>query len=176
MKRFVILTTLVALAVLTVGALSSAYARNENSDRKAVKASLGGFAEVPAISTTGTGKLSLRIDPTNTTITYELTYSGLQGGNAAAAHLHLGQTGVAGGIIADLCGGSKPACPASASGTVSGTIVAANILGPAAQGIAGPADWTEVLRAIRGGVVYANVHTPGYPNGEIRGQLRGGKG
>jgi len=175
MKRLVILTGLVALAILTVGALGTAYAKNENSDRKDVKATLSGFAETPSISTTGTGRLRLQIDSTNSTISYDLTYSGLQGGNAAAAHLHLGQSGVAGGIIADLCGGAKPACPAATSGTVTGTITAANVVGPVAQGISGPADWAEVLRAIRAGVVYANVHTPGYPNGEIRGQLRGGK-
>ncbi len=173
MKRLLILTT---VAVLAIGAIGTASASNDQNERKDVKAKLSGFAEVPSISTTGAGKLRLRIDPTNTTITYELTYSGLQGGSAAAAHLHLGQAAVAGGVIADLCGGAKPACPAGTSGTVSGTIVAANVLGPVAQGIAGPADWAEVLRAIRAGVVYANVHTATYPLGEIRGQLGGGKG
>lgn len=172
MKRLVILA---ALAVLTVGALGTAYARDENSNRRDVKATLSGFAETPSISTTGTGRLRLRIDSTNSTIAYDLSYSGLQGGNAAAAHLHLGQSGVAGGIIADLCSGAKPACPAATSATITGTITAANIVGPVAQGIAGPADWAEVLRAIRAGVVYANVHTAGYPGGEIRGQLKGGK-
>lgn len=171
MKRILILAT---VTVLTVGAFSTVSASNEQNERKDSKATLSGFAETPSISTTGKGKLRLTIDKANTTITYELSYSGLQVGPATAAHLHLGQAGVAGGVIADLCGGLKPACPAGTSGTVSGTIVAANILGPVTQGIAGPADWAEVLRAIRAGVVYANVHTATYPLGEIRGQVSGG--
>lgn len=173
MKRLLILAT---VAVLAIGAIGTASASDDHSDRKDSKAKLSGFAEVPGISTAGTGKLRLTVDPTNTTITYELTYSGLEGGAVSGAHLHLGQPGVSGGVIADLCGGSKPACPASPTATaITGTIVAANILvTAAAQGIAGPADWAEVLRAIRAGMVYANVHTATYPAGEIRGQVRGG--
>jgi hypothetical protein len=40
--------------------------------------------------------------------------------------------------------------------------------GPAAQGI----DFGELVRAIRAGATYANVHTEKYPGGEIRTQLR----
>ena len=170
MKRFLILAT---VAVLAIGAISTASASNDQSERKDSKAKLSGFAEVPAISTTGAGKLRLSIDKTNTTITYEMSYSGLSGA-PDAAHLHLGQAGVSGGVIAALCGAPKPACPSGTSGTVSGTIVAADIVGPTTQGIAGPADWAEVLRAIRAGVVYGNVHTAAYPAGEIRGQVSGG--
>ncbi|MBA3878058.1 MAG: hypothetical protein C0498_14275 [Anaerolinea sp.] len=176
MKRFLILA---AVAVLTVGALGTVSASEGESQRKDVKATLSGFAEVPSISTAGTGKLRLRIDPTNTTISYELTYSGLEGGAVTGAHLHLGQAGVDGGAIAFLCngGGTNPACAPAAGGTMSGAIVAANILPLPAQGIAGPtpAEFAEVLKAIRAGVVYANVHTASFPDGEIRGQLKPGK-
>lgn len=177
MKRILILA---AAAVLTVGLIGSVSANDDrnddDSDRRDVKASLGGFAEVPSISTTGKGSLRLRIDPGASTITYEFTYEGLQGGAVTGAHLHLGQVGVAGGVIANLCGGTEAACPATAAGVLSGTIAASEILGPAAQGIAaGPTEFAEVLRAIRAGAVYANVHTTTYPSGEIRGQLKGGR-
>ncbi len=174
MKRVLILA---AAAVLTVGVIGTASADDDHdgdSERRDVKASLSGFAEVPSISTTGTGRLRLRIDPGTSTITYELTFSGLQGGAVTGAHIHLGQAGVAGGVIASLCGGTETACPATPAGVLSGTIVPAEILGPAAQGIA-PGEFAEVLRAIRAGAVYANVHTTTYSGGEIRGQLKGGK-
>src|SRR6267143_1446342 len=40
-----------------------------------------------------------------------------------------------------------------------------------AQAIA-PGEFAEVVRAIRNGAVYANVHSTLRPGGEIRGQLR----
>ncbi|MDQ4029624.1 MAG: CHRD domain-containing protein, partial [Actinomycetota bacterium] len=83
---------------------------------------------------------------------------------------------VAGGVIAFLCGGGgKPACPAT-HGTVEGTIRPADVIGPAAQGIAA-GEFDELVRAIRAGATYANVHSGTYPAGEIRGQIRtNGKG
>ena len=42
--------------------------------------------------------------------------------------------------------------------------------GPAGQGIA-PGEYEELLRAIRAGATYANVHSTKYPGGEIRAQL-----
>ena len=69
-------------------------------------------------------------------------------------------------------GGGKPACP-PAPAEVHGRIVAADVVGPAAQGIvAGELD--ELIRALRAGAAYANVHTDKQPSGEIRGQIRNG--
>jgi hypothetical protein len=60
-------------------------------------------------------------------------------------------------------------CPLR-GGEVTGTIVAADVIGPAAQGIAAT-EFTEFVRAIRSGTAYANIHTQQYGAGEIRGQL-----
>ncbi len=69
-----------------------------------------------------------------------------------------------------LCGGGgKPACP-NVSATVTGTVVGADVIGPNGQGIA-PGQLDEVIRAMRKGLAYANVHTTSFPTGEIRGQL-----
>jgi hypothetical protein len=115
--------------------------------------------------------LVLDIDSSQTMITYTLNYANLQGGAPSASHIHIGQAGVNGGVSAFLCGGgTKPACP-TPSGPVSGTILASDIVGPAGQGVAA-GELSEVIAAIRAGVTYANVHTPSFPSGEIRGRIR----
>jgi CHRD domain len=68
-------------------------------------------------------------------------------------------------------GGGKPDCPATTSGSVSGTITAANVIGPASQGV-DPGDLAALETAIRAGVAYANMHTMKFPTGEIRGQIK----
>ena len=46
----------------------------------------------------------------------------------------------------------------------------AQVVGPADQGIA-PAEFAELVRALRAGAAYANVHTTTNAGGEIRGQI-----
>jgi hypothetical protein len=136
------------------------------------KAKLSGFEEVPAISTAGSGEFKAKIRSQQ--IDYTLSYRDLEGGAVSAAHIHLGQRSVNGGVSAFLCGGGdKPPCPPS--GTVEGTIDPTDVIGPANQGIA-PGEFDELVRAIRAGVTYANVHTTQFPGGEIRGQIDGGRG
>ena len=141
-----------------------------DDDHHKVKANLSGYQETPSLSTPATGKFTAKIDDDAQTIEYKLGYEGFET-TAMAAHIHLGARATSGGVSAFLCGGgTKPACPAAA-GTVTGTITPADVIGPAAQGIA-PGEFAEVLRAIRAGAVYANVHSAARPGGEIRGQLR----
>jgi hypothetical protein len=57
------------------------------------------------------------------------------------------------------------------SGDVMGTITAAQVVGPAGQGIAAE-EFEELVHAIKSGVTYANVHSTKVGSGEIRGQIR----
>jgi hypothetical protein len=157
---------LVLLAVIAIGAVATVAGASHGG----FHADLRGYDEVPAISTTGTGSfLAFVADQGGQpVIRYRLEYSGLEG-TAQAAHIHLGQRDVNGGVIAFLCGGGdKPPCPPS--GVVRGTIDAADVVGPSGQGIAA-GEMDEVLAAMEAGVVYANVHTDLFMGGEIRGQV-----
>jgi hypothetical protein len=160
------LTGAIAVGFLALIGAAGAGKKDSKSNR------MNGFNEAPAVSAPGArGTIEVRIK-NSSAIDFTLTYSNLSG-NPAAAHIHLGQKGVSGGVVAFLCGGGGQApCPGSTSGTVTGTISAANIQALPAQGIAGPADFVEVLAAIKAGVTYANVHTALLPTGEIRGQIK----
>lgn len=153
---------------------------------------LTGFREVPANSTVASGEFKATII-NDTTIAYELTYSGLEA-PITQAHIHFGQRFVAAGIALWLCqtnpppnpppnfpdpSGLAPTCPQEAQGptTVKGNLTAANLIGPAGQGILEPnsdraSEFAQILKAIRAGVTYANVHTSKFPGGEVRGQIR----
>src|SRR5688572_28085384 len=141
-RRFVISFFALALAVLFVLIVEP----SSGASNALHKARLLGFSEVPAVSTTGSGDLRARIDEGSQTIDYRLTYQDLEGATTTAAHIHLGQESVNGGVIAFLCGGGgKPACTPT-SGDISGTIAVSDILGPAGQGIAA-GEFDEVVRA-----------------------------
>jgi CHRD domain len=167
--------TSVALTALILVLLSFALvstALSQNSDGR-FRARLNGFNETPSISTVAHGDFAARL-VNSSTLEFTLRYSALEGGSAAQAHIHLGQRHVAGGVSAWLCGGGgQAACPAGASATINGTVTAANVTGPANQGIA-VGEFNELVRAMRAGATYVNVHTPTFGSGEIRGQVRSG--
>src|SRR5213594_1866145 len=136
-----------------------------------LKATLIGFNEVPSVSTVASGSFRGEISQDGTTITYTLSHSGLEG-DVRQAHIHLAQRHVNGGIFVFLCqttanpdpAGLAPPCVQS--GTVSGTITKANVIPVVAQGIdavagmgATDAEFASLVKAIRAGATYANVHS-----------------
>ena len=144
-----------------------------NSQTERFSASLSGENEVPPINTAGTGAFEMTIQ--QGTITFSLTFSGLSS-PLSVAHLHFAPSKVAGGVMIFLCGGGgQPACPATTEGTITGTITAANVTGPSAQGIV-PGDLDSALEGVRNDLAYANMHTTNFTGGEIRGQIRRGLG
>lgn len=132
------------------------------------RASLNGYLEVPSISTTARGSFFAEVR--GSTIRYRLTFRDL-GSDSLFAHIHFARPDVIGGVSAFLCGGGdKPICPLR-GGTVNGVIDAADVIGPVDKGIAG-GELAELLRAMRNGATYVNVHSQTYPTGEIRGNIR----
>jgi len=165
MRPRIFISVVIAVAALILVGLAIA-----DSGARFFRASLDGYHETPlSISTNGTGSFRATLNPTGDELTYELQYSGLEGGPLLFAHVHIGQTGTTGGVMFFLCGGGKPACP-NGPATVTGTVNASDIIGPAGQGVA-PGEFEEAIRAMRTGAAYANVHTMVYPSGEIRGQI-----
>jgi hypothetical protein len=160
---------LAAVFVAAVIGTSISMATGASADGPShVHAHLTAFQETPALNSTGHGEFEATV--TSTKITFKLTYAGLTGA-PLFAHVHVGQRGVAGGVSFFFCGGGgQPVCPSATSGTITGTATAASVVGPTTQGFKA-GDLASVVRAIEGGVTYANIHTPMFPSGEIRGQI-----
>jgi CHRD domain-containing protein len=135
---------------------------------------LTGFQETPlTLSSPASGEFEARISQNDDSITWELSYRDFPT-SVLQAHIHFGQRATTGGISIFLCSnlGNGPAgtlaCPQM--GTIGGVITAANVIGPAAQGIAA-GELAEIIAAIRAGYAYVNVHTTQFPGGEIRAQF-----
>jgi hypothetical protein len=141
-------------------------------------ARLRGLEEVPSISTLGQGFFLGTLNAAGTALDYSVVYFDLQG-SVQQSHIHIAQPGVNGGIVLFFCTNltppagvpTPPPCPSgSGINTVSGTLTAANVITQTGQGIAA-GEFGEVIRAMRAGNSYANVHTDQFPGGEIRGQV-----
>jgi CHRD domain len=173
MRKVVLLGLAVVVGVLAVSAVALADRGHGKGDSKHFFAKLNGWEEDPSQVTTGRGSFKAEVESA-TQISFTLKYRNLEATNVVQAHIHIGSRHESGGISAWLCGGTtQPACPAGPTATVTGIIEAADITGPATQGVE-PGNFADLLRAMRKGESYANVHTaPRAPGGEIRGQVRG---
>jgi CHRD domain len=163
----------VVVAVLAVTAASAVVAVATGG--KQLSEQLTGYEETPlALSTPGEGRFRVHIDKAEEEIGYRLRYAGLEAA-VSQAHIHFGARAQSGGVSVFLCtnlgngpAGTQPCPPAPA--TITGTIVPADVIGPAAQGI-DAGEFDELVDAVRAGATYVNVHTEKYPAGEIRAQL-----
>jgi hypothetical protein len=163
--RSLILVSALAAATLALPAAAADRAQGR----------LHGFSEVPSVATTAIGRIRAVIREHDGAIDYELSYTGLEG-EVRQAHIHFGQMDVNGGVMVFLCQttfnadptGLAPTCVQD--GTVTGTLTSANIIGPAGQGV-DTGEFAELVRVIRAGLGYANVHTTKYASGEVRGQI-----
>ncbi len=163
-----------AIAFVAISGFTIKADDRNNNDRNRFAARLTGFQETPTLSTTGRGTFTARLNRAETMIHFVLSFERLETA-VVVAHIHLGKPAIAGGVSVFLCGGGgRPSCttdPTGLSGTVEGDIAAGDVIGPAAQGISA-AEFEELVRALRAGATYANVHTTGRPAGEIRGQIK----
>ena len=169
-----------AVSAAAIGLQFTAGAQSDRSHDDRVTATLVGRQEVPIVSTVARGRFDAKVAGDESSLEWNLTYSGLQG-IVTQAHIHIAQRNVNGGIVIWLCqtaaspapaaAGPVAECPQTATGSLSlsGIVTSANVVAIATQQFGG--DLGEVIDAIRAGFAYANVHTNPSAGGEIRGQL-----
>jgi CHRD domain len=179
-KRALLLAPVFVLAVV-VAALPSVTLGRNNSREFHAKAT--GYNEIVtnsagaivggAVNTDGFATLKTTLNDAAKTITFRFEFTGLTT-NLVQAHYHFSQEHVSGGVMVFLCGPAtspaKQVCPDATHGVVSGTLAAADVIGPVPQNILA-GDMAAVFNAIRNDAAYINLHTTMFPGGEIRGQL-----
>jgi hypothetical protein len=167
----VLKTKLFGLCLL-LGTATLVIADDNQQGQGQFKADLNGYNEVPAVLTTGSGQLALTLSSDQKSLEVTLKFTKLVG-VAQSAGLYLGFPGTTGGLIAPICGGTKPTCPTAAAGTVTTTITAGDVPAIAAQGLTA-GDLASVIQAVMNGAAYVNVLTNKFTNGEIRAQVQRG--
>jgi CHRD domain-containing protein len=162
MRRFA-----VALSIVAAGALAGAGCGNEGSeDLELFQADLAGGNEVPPRSTAAHGSVGYAFD--GTTVSYSVELDDTNGINVG--HIHSGAAGVNGPVRVFLypsvtsTGAGAGITTADKRVVVSGTFTAANMVGGFS--------FTDLVAQMRAGTAYTNFHSPTFPGGEVRGQIR----
>jgi hypothetical protein len=121
---------------------------------KSFSVPLTGAAQVPPVTSPGSGTANFTWDPATRGLTWSITFSGLSSA-ATMAHLHVGAAGKNGGVAIWLSTrGTPPASPITGSATLT------------------PAQ----ARQLAAGGWYVNLHSKDHPAGELRGQVIPPKG
>ena len=127
---------------------------------------LSGSEEVPPVDTKAMGSAEFKA-PHFDNIGYSVNVSNID--KVTAAHIHSGKTGENGPIVVTLFKTESPSSESMNGILTSGNITNADLEGPMAG-----KTLIDLNKAMELGETYVIVHTEEHPNGEIRGQIKGG--
>lgn len=131
---------------------------------KSFQAKLTGNDEVPSVKTKAKGEVKLKLSSDGKELSYKLSVKNIE--NATAAHIHSGMKGKNGPPLANLFTGPKKEGKFSGNlseGTITDKDLTGELIGKSLD---------DLVKLIKTGDTYVNVHTDANPNGEIRGQIK----
>jgi hypothetical protein len=173
MKRLFGMAAMAAATALTVTACGGDY-ENLSSLAPAKRnfvATLVGTNEVPPVTTTAAGRMTLvQEDSVNILYTLETTAAT---DSVTMAHIHAGAAGANGPIIVWFF----PTEASRTAGTGGGTAARVNgilrvgRITRAGTSFVAPFTWDSLVTRMNAGTAYVNVHTRRFGGGEIRGQV-----
>lgn len=152
--------TLLLFVVLTTALTASLGFAAE----KSFHAKLSGHDSVPAVKTKAKGKAEFKLSKDGKELSFKLTVKDID--NVTAAHIHMGKKGENGAPVAGLFAGPKK------EGNFSGTLAEGTIMEKDLIGDLQGKSLDALIKLIKSGGAYVNVHTDAYPDGEIRGQIK----
>jgi len=132
---------------------------------------LSGDQQVPAVTTTATGKVTAKFDDGLTEVVVKISMTNIS--NITAAHFHCNLPGQNGSVAFSLIPG--PAACAVVNNQISCTLTNADMTPNTCASEVGREvnNIAALAFAMREGLIYANVHTMANTGGEIRGQMVG---
>lgn len=128
-------------------------------------AELRGSNEVPGNNATATGRVVLLVSRDGSSAEYSAEVNGLSAG-IQGGHFHRGAAGTNGGVVLSFFFNS--AGMATNSVTPGTTDLEIN---KAVGRTINKTQLDAILADLRAGNIYANIHTPTFPGGEVRGQM-----
>ena len=131
---------------------------------KRFHAKLTGHDEVPSVTTKATGEAKFKLSSDGKELSYELHVKNIE--NASAAHIHQGMKGKSGPPVANLFTGPKKEGKFDgelSKGTLTDKDLSGNLMGKSLE---------DLVKLIKSGDAYVNVHTDANPEGEIRAQIK----
>lgn len=144
-----------SIRVFTIGSTEPLIAGNLRLETDySFVALLNGEQEVPSSGSAAYGLAIIKLNMDSSKMKIDMMVDGLTG-SITGVHLHLGGEGVIGPVAVDL------------TEFVDGKLI---------QGTVDSSDFLSITDSLISGLVYINVHTGIFPNGEIRGQLHMDKG
>lgn len=148
------------LATLLLGAAITAVLAGTAAAQTTYTATINAAQEVPANASMGTGSATVILNAAGTALSISANFSGL-GTAYSASHIH-------GPAAPGSNGGVRWAFVGAAAGWVFG---AGNTSGSITNyAVASGITATDIAN-LNGGLMYVNIHSSGFPGGEIRGQL-----
>lgn len=164
---------LAVVGLMVVALVITFTVRGDEDDVIRFRTRLTGFGEVPPKLANGSGTFNGKLSADGQSISWTLTWTGLTGA-AQVAHIHFGQPQNTGTPVVFFCGGgNRPAaCPDGPghSGSLSGTFDFHDVVAVPSQNVSA-GDFAGFVKILRAHLGYANIHTPQFGGGEIRGQV-----
>jgi hypothetical protein len=131
---------------------------------KTFKAKLTGKDSVPAVKTKASGDAEFKLSKDGRELSYKLNVKDIE--NVTAAHIHLGKKGANGLPVAGIFAGPKK------EGVFKGVLAEGVIMDKDLMGDFQGKGLDALVKEIKAGNTYVNVHTDAHPDGEIRGQIK----
>ena len=132
-------------------------------DEQKYWAGLEGEFEKPKVETSASGMAVFK--STQDSMWYLVNVTGID--KVTSTHIHSGEIGENGPIIALLFDTTND----TVTGDINGTLTQGNVTGDMLISSSGATQLPEFALAMKNGTAYVDLHTVEYPDGEIRGQI-----